>query len=154
MPRPIRRTDRALSAEAALEILQKGEYGILSTVSPDGQPYGVPVSFVSADQALYFHSAVEGHKLENLSANPRVSFCVVGATEVLPNQFATRYESVIVFGRAVELSGDEKLSGLTELLKKYSPGFLEKGLKYIESDAVKTRVYKIEIESFSGKTRR
>jgi len=154
MPRPMRRDDRALPYEQALEILQKGEYGILSTVSPDGQPYGVPVSFAYAEDALYFHCAVEGHKLENLNANPRVSFCVVGRTEVLPEQFATRYESAIVFGQAVELTGDEKHSGLTELLKKYSPDFLKKGERYIESDLQKTRVFKIEIEALSGKARR
>jgi nitroimidazol reductase NimA-like FMN-containing flavoprotein (pyridoxamine 5'-phosphate oxidase superfamily) len=50
--------------------------------------------------------------------------------------------------------GDEKLSALAELLKKYSPDFLEKGQRYIESDAGKTRVYKIEIEVLSGKSRR
>ena len=61
MPRPIRRDDRALTNEQALEILRKGEYGVLSTVSQDGQPYGVPVSFAYADHALYFHGAVEGH---------------------------------------------------------------------------------------------
>jgi nitroimidazol reductase NimA-like FMN-containing flavoprotein (pyridoxamine 5'-phosphate oxidase superfamily) len=154
MPRPIRRADRALTAEQALEILRKGEYGILSTVSPDGQPYGVPVSFALDGQALYFHCAVEGHKLDNLSANPRVSFCVVGATEVLPNQFATRYESAIVFGQAVELTGDEKQTGLTVLLKKYSADFMEKGEHYIKSDIEKTRVFKIEIEALSGKARR
>src|SRR5512141_2211937 len=108
MQRPIRRNDRALANEQAIEILQKGEYGVLSTVSPDGQPYGVPVSFVYTNHALYFHCAVEGHKLDNLASNPRVSFCVVGATEVLPDKFATRYESAIVFGKANELTGDEK----------------------------------------------
>jgi nitroimidazol reductase NimA-like FMN-containing flavoprotein (pyridoxamine 5'-phosphate oxidase superfamily) len=150
----MRRADRALTEEESLEILQKGEYGILSTVSPDGQPYGVPVSFAYAEQGLYFHCAVEGHKLENLTLNPRVSFCVVGQTEVLPDKFATRYESAIIFGRAVEVSGDEKHAGLTELLKKYSPEFLEKGEHYIESDIQKTRVFKIEIEALSGKARR
>jgi nitroimidazol reductase NimA-like FMN-containing flavoprotein (pyridoxamine 5'-phosphate oxidase superfamily) len=150
----MRRDDRALSDEQAAEILRKGEYGILSTVSTDGQPYGVPVSFVYDDNALYFHCAVEGHKLENLTSNPRVSFCVVGATEILPDKFATRYESAIVFGKASELSGDEKHAGLTQILKKYSADFLEKGEKYIHSDIEKTRVFKIEIESLSGKARR
>jgi uncharacterized protein len=154
MPRPMRRDDRALTDEQAIEILQKGEYGVLSTVSQDGQPYGLPVSFAYTGHALYFHSAVEGHKLENLTANPRVSFCVVGAAEVLPDKFATRYESAIVFGKAFELTGDEKHSALTEILKKYSSDFLEKGEKYIHSDIGKTRVFKIEIESLSGKARR
>jgi uncharacterized protein len=154
MQRPMRRDDRALSKTQAIEILQKGEYGILSTVSTDGQPYGVPVSFAFDVDALYFHCAVEGHKLENLAANPRVSFCVVGDTEVLPDKFATRYESAIAFGKARELAGDEKHAGLTKLLEKYSANFMEKGEKYIKSDIQKTRVFKIEIESLSGKARR
>jgi uncharacterized protein len=154
MNKPIRRADRALSQEQAMEILQKGEYGILSTVSSDGQPYGVPVSYSYTDNLLYFHCAVEGHKLENLVANNQVSFCVVGKTEILPDKFATRYESAIIFGRAFELTGDQKRTGLIELLKKYSPDFMEKGLKYIESDVEKTRVFKIEIEALSGKARR
>ena len=154
MPRPMRRDDRALTSEQATEILQKGEYGVLSTVSADGQPYGVPVSFAFNGNALYFHCAVEGHKLDNLAANPRVSFCVVGATEVLPDKFATRYESAIAFGSARELTGDEQHAALTRLLEKYSTNFMEKGEKYIESDMPKTRVFKIEIESMSGKARR
>jgi nitroimidazol reductase NimA-like FMN-containing flavoprotein (pyridoxamine 5'-phosphate oxidase superfamily) len=150
----MRRADRALTDEQAIEILQKGEYGILSTVSEDGQPYGVPVSFIYVDNALYFHCAVEGHKLENLTFNPRVSFCVVGATEVLPDKFATRYESAIVFGKTCELTGDEKHVALTNVLKKYSAGFMDKGERYINSDIGKARVFKIEIESMSGKARR
>jgi uncharacterized protein len=154
MQRPIRRADRALSQEQAMEILLKGEYGILSTSSIDGQPYGVPVSYIYTDSLIYFHCAVEGHKLENLAANNRVSFCVVGETEILPGKFATRYESSILFGKAIELSGDEKLSGLTKLLKKYSPDFLEKGQLYIKKSSNKVRVFKIEIEALSGKARR
>ena len=154
MPRPIRRAERAIPQQEAIEILQKGEYGVLSTVSEDGQPYGVPVSYSYADNALYFHCAVEGHKLENLTANNRVSFCVVGKTEILPDMFATRYESAIVFGKALELTGDEKKHGLVKLLKKYSSDYLEEGRLYIEADAERTRVYKIVIESLSGKSRK
>ncbi len=154
MQRPMRRLDRALTNEQAAEIMQNGEYGILSTVSSDGQPYGVPVSYTFVDNMLYFHCAVEGHKLDNLESNARVSFCVVGKTEVLPDKFATHYESAIVFGKAFELIGDEKHLGLTELLKKYSPDFMEKGERYIESDLEKTRVFKIEVEILSGKARR
>lgn len=115
---------------------------------------GVPVSYAYVDGALYFHSAVEGHKLDNLAFNPRVSFCVVGETEVLPEKFATRYESAVVFGTANKVFGDEKHTGLTELLKKYSADFLKKGKRYISHDFEKTRVFKLEIESLSGKAKR
>jgi len=154
MEREIRRADRALSESEATEILQKGEFGVLSTVSADGQPYGVPVSYAYTEDGIYFHCAVEGHKIDNLGGNQKVSFCVVGKTEVLPAKFGTKYESVIVFGNAFEVTAAGKHEGLLELLKKYSPGFIEDGLRYIESAGGKTRVYKIVIESITGKARR
>ncbi len=154
MERKIRRVDRAIPESEAIEILRKGEYGILSTVSLDGQPYGVPVSYTYKGDAIYFHCAVEGHRVENLRGNNKVSFCVVGKTEVMPEKFGTRYESVIVLGKAFEVTDEEKHNGLVEILKKYSPGFIEEGLRYVESAGGKTRVYKIVIESMTGKSRK
>lgn len=154
MERKMRRADRAIPDNEASEILEAGEYGVLSTVSADGQPYGVPVSYRYTGDVIYFHCAPEGYKLENLNSNNRVSFCVVGRTQVLPDKFATNYESVIVFGRAFEVTDAEKHAGLVALLEKYSPGFMDKGLRYIEGDAHKARVYKIVIESMTGKARR
>jgi nitroimidazol reductase NimA-like FMN-containing flavoprotein (pyridoxamine 5'-phosphate oxidase superfamily) len=154
MTQPMRRADRAIPDNEARAILEQGEYGILSTASSDGQPYGVPVSYAYTGEAIYFHCALEGHKLENLSSNNKVSFCVVGKTQVLPDKFATNYESVIVFGTALEVTDEEKHAGLVELLKKYSPGFIDKGLRYIDGDGRKARVYKIVIESMTGKARK
>jgi len=154
MPGAMRRSDRALTEEQAAAILLEGEYGVLSTVSADGQPYGVPVSYAYADGRLYFHCAPEGHKLDNLASNPRVSFCVVGSTEVLPASFATRYESAVVFGRAFELTGDDKRRALQELVKKYSGGFLEQGDRYIAADFDKARVFAIDADEVTGKARR
>ena len=154
MQRKIRRIDRAISESEAIEILRKGEYGILSTVSADGQPYGVPVSYSYTEDGIYFHCAVEGHKVDNLTGSNKVSFCVVGKTEVLPAQFGTKYESAIVSGEAFEATAADKHKGLLELLKKYSPGIIEEGRRYIESAGGKTRVYKIVVESITGKSRK
>ncbi len=154
MERKIRRDDRAIPDSEAKEILQAREYGVLSTVSADGQPYGVPVSYSYVGDVIYFHCAQEGHKLDNLNGNNKVSFCVVGKTQVLPDKFATNYESVIVFGKAFEVTGDEKHAGLVEILKKYSPDFMDKGRRYIEGDGPKARVYKIVIDSITGKARK
>lgn len=154
MENTMRRKDRLMSDKNAKELLMKGEYGVLSTVSPDGQPYGVPLNYSYSEDGIYFHCALEGHKLENIEGNKKVSFCVVGNTEVLPDKFATKYESVIVFGEATEVVGDEKQKGLTELLKKYSFGSMKEGQEYIAKSGHKTRVYKITIESITGKARK
>jgi uncharacterized protein len=154
MERKIRRSDRAISENEARGILERGEYGILSTVSADGQPYGVPVSYACSEEAIYFHCAQTGHKLENLSANNRVSFCVVGPTELVPEEFGTKYESVIVVGKAFEASESEQRQGLLGLIEKYAPEFLEKGQQHIADDRGKTKVYKIVIEAITGKARK
>lgn len=36
------RKDRIMSLQDALEILKNGEYGVLSTASKVGVPYGIP----------------------------------------------------------------------------------------------------------------
>jgi nitroimidazol reductase NimA-like FMN-containing flavoprotein (pyridoxamine 5'-phosphate oxidase superfamily) len=150
----MRRKDRAISRQEALEILHKGEYGILSTVSADGQPYGTPINFCMMNDYIYFHCAKEGHKLDNISANNKVCFCVVGQTQVLAEQFGTLYESAIVFGVTTEIFDSEKHSALVGLIKKYAKDYFDEGLKYIESLSSKTGVYKVSIKSISGKAKK
>lgn len=64
---PMRRKDRQAGEEDILRILKENVYGVLSTISEDGWPYGVPVSYVYEDGKIYFHSATMGHKVDNLA---------------------------------------------------------------------------------------
>lgn len=151
----MRRKDRKLSNLETIEILEKGEYGIFSTVGEDGMPYGVPMSYAYADGAIYMHSAyAEGYKILNIKHNPKASFTVVASTELLPESFATRYMSAIAFGQVELVSGEEKKKGLLELVKKYSPDFMEKGLRYIDSAIDHVYVIKLAVEEVSGKGRK
>jgi putative hydrolase of the HAD superfamily len=154
MFRELRRNDRELEDVEAIEILEKCEYGILSTVSENGYAYGVPLSYVYIDNSIYFHCATEGHKLDNIKNKDKVSFCVVGQTSLLPDKFSTKYESVILFGRAIEVFDSEKEVALLELIIKYSQEYIEKGKEYIKNASAKTKVIKISIEHISGKARR
>ncbi|NOR50272.1 MAG: pyridoxamine 5'-phosphate oxidase family protein [Desulfuromonadales bacterium] len=149
----MRRKDKALQNDAAVHLLQECEYGILSTVDAKGQPYGVPLNYVLRNNCLYFHCALEGHKLDNLLANRRVSFCVVGRTKLLPAEFSTEFESVIVSGEASVAQGDERYQALIDLLQKYSPEFLEEGRRYIEKLDSRTKVIRIDIDSMTGKAK-
>ena len=40
----------------------------------DGEPYLVPLSFGYDGEALYFHTAPKGKKIDCIDANPRVCF--------------------------------------------------------------------------------
>ena len=150
----MRRKDRAISKEESVVLLNKAEYGVLSTVTENRKPYGVPLNFCFIDTCIYFHSAIEGHKVENIEQNKYVSFCVVGNTEILPDKFATKYESIIVFGEVEEVFGKEKQIALEGLVRKYAPVFIEKGKKYIESQNNKTKVFRININRLTGKARK
>ncbi len=155
MFREIRRKDRVLDEEGIVELLETGEYGFLSMVGTDGFGYGIPISFVKEGESIYFHCAPEGYKLECLRENPKVSFCVVGKTRVIPNQFTTAYESALVFGTMqLELSEEECRHALRLLTKKYCSGFEAIGEKYIDKSFHRTNVLRLDIEHISGKCKR
>ena len=82
--RDIRRGDRALSEDQARDILGRAEHGVLASLGADGWPYAVPLNHVLSGDVLYIHCAVEGHKLENVANEERVSFCAVADARVLP----------------------------------------------------------------------
>ncbi|MCP4144448.1 MAG: pyridoxamine 5'-phosphate oxidase family protein [bacterium] len=150
----MRRSDRAIEKEEALQILQNGEFGVLSTVGSDNQPYGFPVNFCVIGENIYFHCAFEGHKIDNFTFNPKVSFCVIGNTCVLPSKFSTEYESTIVFGLLSEVFDSEKQDALEGLVRKYSSEHLTDGLKYIDKQKGNTKVFRIAIETITGKARK
>ncbi|HKJ28717.1 MAG TPA: pyridoxamine 5'-phosphate oxidase family protein [Desulfuromonadales bacterium] len=149
----MRRKDKAMQDGAIIGLLQNGEYGVLSTVDGNEQPYGVPLNYVLMNNCIYFHCALEGHKLDNLTANPKVSFCVVGRTKVLPAEFSTEFESVIVFGRASVIEGEERYQALNALIEKYSPEFVSEGSAYIEKFDSQTKLVRIEIQQMTGKAK-
>ena len=153
MFRKMRRIDREIDQDKSMKILEEGNYGIFSTISEDGYPYGVPISYALLDGNLYFHSAKKGHKLDNIENDNKISFCVVGQTEILPSEFATNYESVIIFGKATKIEGEEKIKVLMEIINKYSKDFKVEGKAYIEKDKNLTTIIKISIEHMSGKAR-
>jgi nitroimidazol reductase NimA-like FMN-containing flavoprotein (pyridoxamine 5'-phosphate oxidase superfamily) len=151
--RKMRRIERETDEEDARQLLANGEYGVLSTVGPDGSPYGVPINFVCRESEIYFHSAPEGQKIENLAALAKASFCVVGATEVQPEMFSTRYESAIAFGEVRELVGEEKKEALVWLVEKYAPAFRKQGEEFIASAHDTTRVFGLRVQHLTGKRR-
>lgn len=150
----MRRADRKITDEETRALLEKGEYGVLSTCSTAAIPYGIPLSYCVLDDSLYFHCALEGRKLDNILENPRASFCVVEGVELLPEKFSTRYESVVVSGTVSEAFDAKKQQALEAIIRKYSSAYLVEGHDYIRKMSRKTRVFGIRIETISGKARK
>jgi len=149
----VRRQDRLLGFDRALELLRGGEYGFLALGGESG--YGLPINFVLHDQSIYFHCAPEGEKLRRIALCDRVSFCIVGYTAPQPGKFTTEYESVLVFGRIAVVADDtERMQALKYLIGKYSPDFEATGLKYAEKSFHRTAILRLDIERMSGKCKK
>ena len=151
------RVDRKLSQEPAAEVLQKGTWGVLSSVCDDGLPYGIPLNYV-ADGAytVYFHGAKSGQKWDNLAYNSRVCLTVVPTVDTDVKQLTTRYESVMAFGTAQIVDDeDERQKALTLLIERFSPALTQaERAVYLQRFADKTAIVKMEIEYISGKANR
>jgi len=150
---PIRRQDHLLNEEQALDLLRNGEYGVLSMQAEEGGAYGVPINYVwDGKDCLYLHGAPEGRKLRCMALCNRVSFCVVGKTQVIAEEFTTRYESIVLKCRAsTRLEDEEKIQALSLLLKKYAPAHHEAGMKAAERSFPRTEIIRLEILEMSGK---
>ena len=150
--RDIRRSDRALTNDQAREILARAEHGVLATVGAEGWPYAVPVNHVLSGDTLYLHCAVEGHKLENIANEERVSFCAVADTTMLPAKLTTLYESAIVFGRASLVTDPtEKRLALELLAVRFCGALSPEAVKAIATSASRTAVVRIRLERITGK---
>lgn len=150
----MRRSDRQLTDLQTLAILEKGNFGVLSTVDEENQPYGVPLNYVYHQGNLYFHCAPEGYKLLNINQNRRVSFCVVEKAMLIPETFSTDYASAIVFGEAFPVEGQEKILALQLLIQHLAPNQETKGESYIQAQADKTEVVRITVQKMTGKARK
>ena len=122
MFRTMRRDKQLLSQEQTVAILEQGTAGVLALSGDGGYPYAVPISYVYSDNKIFFHSAVDGHKIDAVKRSDKASFCVVDQDCVVPEEYTTYYKSVIAFGRIRILTEDSEKNAAIELLaKKYHP---------------------------------
>jgi len=139
-----------LKEDEALEILAKSNCGVLC-VFDGNYPYGIPVNYVYEDGLIYIHSAKEGHKIESIRSFDRVCFTVVGSSQVMENGFSTKYESVIIFGRAEILQDEQVIPALRKLVQKYSPDYTNEAERIIQDSFKAVAVIRIKIEHVQGK---
>lgn len=133
MFREMRRKGQQISQEECMDILLHAKTGILGVHGDDGYPYTVPVNFVYTPGkspetgdlgTIGFHCARTGHKIDAMTRNEKVSFTVIAMDEIMPRERTTKYCSVIVFGRAKFLEGEENLRRAANAIgAKYSAGF-------------------------------
>lgn len=152
MYREMRRKDREMDAQGVAHLLETGEYGVLASVDVDGLPHATPLSYVWHKDALWFHCALQGQKVDNVRHQPRVCFTIAAeAKAAYTDDFTTFYKSVMVYGDTAEVTDDgEKRDALYALCNKYLPENMDRF-----EDAMKalpaTAVFKIVPVKITGK---
>ena len=152
MFREMKRKERQLSAELTEKILNKCTNGVLSVIGDEGYPYGVPVSYAYSDGKIFFHCAKEGHKVDAIKNNPKVSFTVIAQDDVIPEKYGTDFASVIAFGKASFVEDpEEMLKSHIPIIEKYSNEYYDGGIEYFNKAKAAMRMVKIDIEHITGK---
>lgn len=151
MFREMRRFKQLLPQEECEEILRTMPRGILAVLGDDGYPYTVPLDFLLYQGKLYFHGALEGHKIDAITACDKVSFCVLDEGQRNEGDWWYTFRSVVIFGRARLLEdGQYKTEIMTELGRKYMPTE-EEIIDDIARNGHRTAIIELTVEHMTGK---
>lgn len=152
MFREMRRKNQKLTIEECTEILHRGSSGVLAVAGDNDYPYAVPLSYVHLGDKIFFHCAKQGHKLDAITRNSKVSFCVIDQDKIAPEEYTTHYKSVIVFGRIRVIESDaEKWEAIEKLSMKYISDTEAERKAAIERDYATLCMLELSIEHISGK---
>ena len=148
----MRRTDKEITDRVEIEsIIHRSLVCRLGMVDED-RPYVVPLCFGYQDNTLYFHSAIQGRKIDILRRNNKVCFEFDIDSQPVkadnPCEWGMNYKSVIGFGKAYLVDDDAtKRAALDIIMRQYSDGAFD----YPKNKIKNTLVIRVEIEQMTGK---
>ena len=148
----MRRKDKEITDKKEIEkILKESQICHIAMVDKD-KPYIVPMNFGYENKTLFFHSALEGRKINLIKKNPNLCFEVDHVVQFKKAKIACdwsiEYKSVIGEGRAQLLyDPEEKREGLDIIMAQYSGRAFEYPSEMLE----KTLVIKLVIDNMTGK---
>ena len=148
----MRRKDQEITDIDEIEGVIKKAISCRIGLADDDAPYIVPVCFGYKRNALYFHGALEGQKVELIKKNNNICFEIETDVEVVkakkPCDWTMKYRSVIGVGRAHFLEGDEEKShGLGVIVRHYTEG----DFTFPKETLDKITVVRVDIESITGR---
>ncbi len=119
----------------------------------DGEPYLVPLNYGYRDNALYFHSAPVGRKIDALRRNNRVCFEVESPHEIVrheqPCEWGVKVRSIVGYGRVDFVTDlEEKRRALDVLMAQHGKTDTN---TYDPRQLAAVAVLRLEIESMAGK---
>ncbi|MCM0761074.1 pyridoxamine 5'-phosphate oxidase family protein [Sporomusa sphaeroides DSM 2875] len=151
MFREMRRGKQLLSVEDTIAVMDRCTNGVLACLGDEDYPYTVPLSYIYFNDKIYFHSGKSGHKVDAIRKNPKVSFAVIDEDTIISEKYTSYFRSVIAFGKARIVEGDEWLEAFKALVEKYS-GDQPEAAKHKEiTGCTQSYIIAIDVEHITGK---
>ncbi len=151
MFREMRRVKQLLSMKDTIAVMDRCTNGVLACLGDEDYPYAVPLSYVYLNDKIYFHSAKAGHKIDAIAKNPKVSFSVIDEDTIVSEKYTTYFRSVIAFGKARIVEGEEWLEAFKALVEKYSGDQPEEAKHKEITGCTQAYIIAIDVEHITGK---
>jgi uncharacterized protein len=154
----MRRADRAITDQAAIErLLRDGTYTSIALVDGD-EPYVVTLSYGydAPRRRLYFHAAHEGRKLDVIAKNPRACATIIAENGYTTGECEHPFESLVLTGTMRLVTDDaEKLTAIHTLVEHLEPdaqAYWSSRSWTLESRVAGFSALCLDIDSVSAKT--
>lgn len=138
--------------DVILDILQKN---IICRVAyaDNNKPYITPLNYGFKDNYIYVHSAKKGKKIDIISKNNQICFEISDSIKIKESDVAckcgTAFRSVVGYGEMIEVTQrDQKVTGLQIIMKQHTG---RDDWDFIEKVVTMTKIFKIKINSITGK---
>lgn len=149
--RSMRRFKQQLTLQECETILKDAYRGFLSVNGENGYPYTIPMNFLYNDNRIYFHSALQGHKIDAIKQSAKACFTVINEPVQQENDWWYHVSSVVCFGQVSIIEDqEERMEILKSLGQKYFPeGYdMQKDLKM---NAHRAAVLCLAVDHMTGK---
>jgi nitroimidazol reductase NimA-like FMN-containing flavoprotein (pyridoxamine 5'-phosphate oxidase superfamily) len=152
----MRRTEREITDwSRIISILRDAQYAVLS-MCRDNEPYVVTLNcgYDEGRNALYFHAAPQGLKIDFITYNPRVCGTVIQDRGYLQGECAHAYRTAVFWGEMHVVGElDEKKHGMQVLLDQLEDDPDEVRRQQLQGDEAYERVaiLRLDIGEISGK---
>jgi len=120
----MQRKDKEITDKKIIDEILNGSQICRTAFFDDEFPYIVPLNYGYLDNALYFHSAANGKKIDLIRKNNKVCFEIEYLSKIIEHEqsckWTTKYRSVIGFGSIDIITVfEEKKKGLNIIMAHY-----------------------------------
>lgn len=151
MFRPMRRINQELEIGECETLISQSARGNLAVLGDEDYPYIIPLDYVYFDGKIYFHGALEGHKVDSIRKHDKVSFLIVDDGVKNGDNWWLTFKSVICFGKIREVCDKELTLRILGLFgDKYFPESVNTQDE-IQKHIDHTLILELTIEHISGK---